>query len=113
MIIIGMVGIEDPLRDGIKNAVQACNTAGVRVRMITGDNKNTAIAIAKETGILDSDWTPSYDGVDCTVMEGKEFREFVGGLVKEGEDFDEVKVVGNLENFKQVADQLCSCSIIS
>ncbi len=42
-----MVGIKDPLRDGIKNAVNVCRTAGVTVRMVTGDNKNTAIAIAK------------------------------------------------------------------
>lgn len=56
LIIIGMVGIKDPLREGIKKAVEACHTAGVRVRMVTGDNKNTAIAIAKEAGILPSDW---------------------------------------------------------
>jgi len=42
-----MVGIKDPLRDGIQTAVASCHTAGVRVRMVTGDNKNTAIAIAK------------------------------------------------------------------
>lgn len=42
-----MVGIKDPLRDGIKRAVETCHGAGVRVRMVTGDNKNTAIAIAK------------------------------------------------------------------
>ena len=47
-----MVGIKDPLRDGIKDAVRKCETAGVKVRMVTGDNKNTAIAIAKEAGIL-------------------------------------------------------------
>eukprot|EP00919_Chromeraceae_sp_WS-2016_P049732 GHVR01117754.1.p1 GENE.GHVR01117754.1~~GHVR01117754.1.p1 ORF type:complete len:112 (+),score=17.57 GHVR01117754.1:77-412(+) len=56
LIIIGMVGIKDPLRDGIQKAVQACNEGGVRVRMVTGDNKNTAIAIAKEAGILDPEW---------------------------------------------------------
>lgn len=47
LIIIGMVGIKDPLRDGIPEAVRACHEGGVRVRMVTGDNKNTAIAIAK------------------------------------------------------------------
>jgi P-type E1-E2 ATPase len=53
-----MVGIKDPLRDGIKEAVLKCKEAGVQVRMVTGDNKNTAIAIAKEAGILDEDWEP-------------------------------------------------------
>ena len=42
-----MVGIRDPLRDGIKEAVEACHSAGVRVRMVTGDHKNSAIVIAK------------------------------------------------------------------
>lgn len=67
-----MVGIKDPLRDGIREAVEKCYTAGVKVRMVTGDNKNTAVAIAKEAGILAKDWEPS-EG-DYTVMEGKEFR---------------------------------------
>ena len=42
-----MVGIKDPLRDQVPHAVQLCKSAGVRVRMITGDNPETAIAIAK------------------------------------------------------------------
>ena len=66
---MGMVGIKDPLRDGIANAVQLCHEGGVRVRMVTGDNKQTAIAIAKEAGILAEDWQPSED--DYTVMEGR------------------------------------------
>ena len=79
LIILAMVGIKDPLRDGIPEAVKACHEGGVRVRMVTGDNKNTAIAIAKEAGILDPNWV-EVEG-DCTVMEGKDFTEFVGGLV--------------------------------
>ncbi len=64
-----MVGIKDPLRDGIQEAVIKCHEGGVRVRMVTGDNKATAIAIAKEAGILDPDWVPKEN--DYTVMEGK------------------------------------------
>jgi P-type Ca2+ transporter type 2B len=102
LIIIGMVGIKDPLRDGIQEAVQICKEAGVQVRMVTGDNKDTAVAIAKEAGILDKEWQPR-EG-DCTVMEGKDFREFVGGLINEGE---EDEGVGDIENFKKVAEELC------
>ncbi|KAI1741737.1 putative calcium P-type ATPase [Xylaria scruposa] len=65
MTFIGMVGIQDPLRSGVPEAVKECQRAGVIVRMVTGDNKLTAQAIAKECGILDS------EGV---VMEGPEFR---------------------------------------
>ncbi|KAK9793133.1 putative Calcium-transporting ATPase [Seiridium cardinale] len=65
MTFIGMVGIQDPLREGVPSAVKDCQKAGVVVRMVTGDNKLTAQAIAKECGILIG------DGI---VMEGPEFR---------------------------------------
>jgi len=69
LTILAMVGIKDPLREGIKEAVIQCHEGGVTVRMVTGDNKKTAIAIAKEAGILAPEWEPS-EG-DYTVMEGK------------------------------------------
>lgn len=47
-----IVGIADPLKHGIKNAVQTLKKAGVTTRMVTGDNLQTAKAIAKEAGIL-------------------------------------------------------------
>ncbi|KAI1411136.1 calcium-translocating P-type ATPase [Hypoxylon sp. FL1857] len=66
MTFLGMVGIQDPLREGVPEAVKQCQRAGVIVRMVTGDNKLTAQAIAKECGILQQP--------DATVMEGPEFR---------------------------------------
>lgn len=65
MTFIGLVGIQDPLREGVLEAVRDCQKAGVMVRMVTGDNKLTAQAIAKECGISIG------DGI---VMEGPEFR---------------------------------------
>ena len=59
--------------------------------MITGDNKSTAIAIAKEAGILQEDWKPSEN--DYTVMTGKQFREFVGELINPGQANE---TVGNM-----------------
>ncbi|XP_022882853.1 putative calcium-transporting ATPase 11, plasma membrane-type isoform X2 [Olea europaea var. sylvestris] len=50
--LITIVGIKDPVRPGVKEAVKSCVEAGIYVRMITGDNINTAKAIAKECGIL-------------------------------------------------------------
>jgi len=54
--LVGIVGIKDPIREEIKPAIQDCYTAGIRVIMITGDSKETAMSIAKELDIInDSD----------------------------------------------------------
>jgi len=66
MIWIGVVGIHDPLREGVVEAVAQCQRSGVVVRMVTGDNVTTARAIAAECGILT-------DG--AVVMEGPAFRQ--------------------------------------
>ncbi|KAM1185033.1 hypothetical protein ACFX13_014653 [Malus domestica] len=50
--LVAVVGIKDPVRPGVKEAVETCLAAGITVRMVTGDNINTAKAIAKECGIL-------------------------------------------------------------
>ena len=63
---IGIVGIKDPVRPGVKESVALCRSAGITVRMITGDNINTARAIALECGIL------TEGGV---VIEGPNFRQ--------------------------------------
>ncbi|XP_062074406.1 putative calcium-transporting ATPase 13, plasma membrane-type [Humulus lupulus] len=71
LILLGMVGIKDPCRPGVKKAVEACQHAGVHVKMITGDNVFTARAIATECGILKL-------GQDMSgaVIEGVEFRNY-------------------------------------
>jgi P-type E1-E2 ATPase len=50
-----LVGIEDPLRNTVAESIEKCKKAGITVRMITGDNKETAFAIAKKCGILDAE----------------------------------------------------------
>jgi Ca2+-transporting ATPase len=70
MIFLGVLGIQDPLRPGVAEAVKLCQHAGVYVRMVTGDNRRTAQAIARQCGILDE------TGI---VMEGPEFRKLPAG----------------------------------
>uniref|UniRef100_A0A7S1NU91 P-type Cu(+) transporter n=1 Tax=Eutreptiella gymnastica TaxID=73025 RepID=A0A7S1NU91_9EUGL len=69
--LIGVMGIQDPIRPEVPTAVDNCNRAGISVRMVTGDNKNTAMAIAKKCGIL----SPNTEPEEGTVMEGPAFRE--------------------------------------
>jgi len=72
LVVDGVVGIIDPLRADVKDAVAAAQGAGVTVRMVTGDNLTTATAIAKACGIL----TPS--GI---ALEGPVFRSMTPSQV--------------------------------
>lgn len=106
LIILGLAGIKDPLKKGIPEAVNKCKQAGIIVRMVTGDIKETAIAIAKDANIIPHGYERPEKGESgyYVVMEGREFREVVGGLV---EDKDQDKDhVGDLEAFKLVAKEL-------
>ncbi|CAL8280717.1 unnamed protein product [Boreogadus saida] len=64
---IGVVGIEDPVRPEVPDAIKMCQRAGITVRMVTGDNINTARAIAGKCGIIQP-------GDDFLCMEGKDFN---------------------------------------
>ncbi|KAF4366383.1 hypothetical protein F8388_018831 [Cannabis sativa] len=87
LVLIAIVGIKDPCRPGVRNAVELCQNAGVKVRMVTGDNLQTAIAIALECGILGSD----ADATEPNVIEGKVFRTYTD---KEREEIaDKITVV--------------------
>ncbi|MED6225179.1 Calcium-transporting ATPase 9, plasma membrane-type, partial [Stylosanthes scabra] len=71
LVLLAIVGIKDPCRPGVEEAVRLCSQAGVKVRMVTGDNLNTAKAIALECGILSS----REEAVEPNIIEGKKFRE--------------------------------------
>ncbi|XP_058678297.1 LOW QUALITY PROTEIN: plasma membrane calcium-transporting ATPase 3 [Ammospiza caudacuta] len=66
---IAIVGIEDPVRPEVPEAIRKCQRAGITVRMVTGDNLDTARAIAAKCGIL-----PAGGGGDWLCLEGKDFN---------------------------------------
>merc|ERR1711871_667282 len=89
-----MVGIEDPLRDAVPEAIRKCNVAGVDVRMVTGDNIDTAVAISKQAGILrpGKDLDENGNVINNSAMTGPEFRSRVldeNGKINQPE-FDKV-----------------------
>ena len=55
MIFIGLIGMMDPPRTSVPNAINVCKNSGIKIVMITGDSINTARAIAKSVGIIDTD----------------------------------------------------------
>jgi len=101
LTLLAICGIHDPIRDGVPSAITKCNNAGIDVRMVTGDHKATAIAIAKDCGILRKgiDYKESEDEQvtdlvhQYTAMTGDEFRSKVTNFHSTSvnqEAFDEV-----------------------
>lgn len=112
MTLIGVFGIRDDLRPGIKDAVERCHQAYVNVRMVTGDNQETAVAIAKELKIIPSDHnsasTTEEDIEDkknpnrFRCMTGAEFRKRIGGLSTEIIDGESKEVITNIQAFREI-----------
>lgn len=76
MIFLGLVGMIDPARPEVKDAIKECNTAGINAVMITGDYKETAYAIAKDLGMADSE-EQSMMGAELDDLSDEELREVV------------------------------------
>ncbi|XP_067932437.1 plasma membrane calcium-transporting ATPase 2-like [Watersipora subatra] len=79
LTFIAICGIEDPVRPEVPDSIQKCQNAGITVRMVTGDNINTARSIATKCGII----TPESDFL---VLDGKEFNNRIkdeNGIVRQ------------------------------
>jgi len=82
--LLCVTGIRDILRPTVKASVAKCQVAGIKVRMVTGDNLITAEAIAKDCGIISQAdaHDPNYVPAEHVKL-GKDFWEHIGGVVKE------------------------------
>jgi Ca2+-transporting ATPase len=76
LVFLGLVGIIDPPREEVKEAIRICHKAGIRVVMITGDHKLTASAIGKELGLL-KEGGNALSGSEIDTMTEDELRDAV------------------------------------
>ncbi|MGM0493622.1 MAG: cation-translocating P-type ATPase, partial [Armatimonadota bacterium] len=75
LVFIGLVGMIDPARPEVAESIARCRKAGVTVKMVTGDHRDTAAAIAREIGLLDGGRV--VDGKELDAMSDEELREQV------------------------------------
>ncbi|RLE62326.1 MAG: ATPase, partial [Thermoprotei archaeon] len=78
LVFVGLVGMIDPPRPEVKAALKKAREAGIKVIMVTGDHKDTAVAIAKEIGLIDDPENVTVlTGSDLDKMDEEEFAEIV------------------------------------
>ncbi|KAJ3669222.1 hypothetical protein LUZ60_011172 [Juncus effusus] len=95
--LIAVIGIKDPVRPGVKESVKTCQDAGIVVRMVTGDNINTANAIAKECGLL-TDNDISIEGPEFRTKNEQELKVLIPKIrvMARSLPLDKLKLVENL-----------------
>ena len=76
LVFLGLTGMIDPVRPEVKAAIEECRAAGIRPVMITGDHKDTAVAIAKELGII-TDASQAITGAELDAVSDEDICEFV------------------------------------
>ena len=76
LVFLGLTGMIDPIRPEVKAAIAECRGAGIRAVMITGDHRDTAVAIAKELGII-TDESQAVTGADLDRFSDEQLRERV------------------------------------
>ena len=76
LVFLGLTGMIDPVRPEVKAAIEECRSAGIRAVMITGDHKDTAVAIAKELGII-TDASQAITGAELNDIPDEEICEAV------------------------------------
>ena len=80
MTFIGLAGMIDPVRPEVKAAIDDCHSAGIRAVMITGDHKDTAVAIARELGILQNE-KQAVTGAELSSMTDAEYQSRISDIV--------------------------------
>lgn len=77
LVFLGLTGMIDPIRPEVKAAIEECRAAGIRPIMITGDHRDTAVAIAKQLGIL-SEGQLAITGAQLNEISDEELSRTIG-----------------------------------
>jgi Ca2+-transporting ATPase len=99
----GLVGLEDPIREGVVEAVQVARRAGVQVKMITGDYKLTAEHIAKNIGILDEN-SLVMDGEELNILDDNQLKALIGrvSVFARIRPFDKLRIISTLQDCGEI-----------
>ena len=92
LCFVGLCGMIDPVRPEVKDAIARCREAGIRPIMITGDHIDTAVAIAKELGIMD-DGIRAISGAELNQMTDEEFEQHLEYLAFREKESNPDKIV--------------------
>lgn len=104
LIFLGLTGMIDPARPEVKDAIRICREAGIRPVMITGDYKDTAVAIARDLGMMDND-AKSFSGAELDAITDAELEnlcETTSVYARVSPDH-KVRIVGALQKNDHIA----------
>ena len=103
LIFSGFVGIVDPLREGVKESIQIAYEAGVKVKMLTGDNINTAKAIGEELGLLKEN-KKAVEATYIDILSDEELREEINdiSIVARSKPETKMRIVQALQSNSEV-----------
>ncbi len=104
LVLVGLQGMMDPPRSGVKEAIAACHDAGVRVVMVTGDHSITARAIAIELGIADNEHARVLTGTDLNHLDDDALRDLVNevAVYARVSPHEKLRIVRSLEHHGHV-----------
>jgi P-type Ca2+ transporter type 2C len=101
LVFTGLCGITDPLRDGIKASLKKCQEAGIRVLMMTGDSRETALSIGYQAGIFNTSSSPSSSSSSSS---SSEYGEDNQGIIS-GKEFNQLSTSQQVAFLKNLSPQ--------
>jgi magnesium-transporting ATPase (P-type) len=102
LTLVAAFGLNDELRDGVKDSIEKLEKGRITTRMLSGDNKHTAIAAALKAGILQE----AEVNRENTCMLGEDFFRKIDGIKRQRKNGVEEWVPADMAEFKKVAQKL-------